>query len=99
MDEETRAVGERGLLILVSGLDERPIDEKRPAYDILARHEPPIAAVEADGAIVAHGEITAWGDDQVLALNVRRQLHRPTGGHVAGLVGRDGREVVPVRKV
>src|SRR5277367_60499 len=100
VEQEAGAVCKRGLLILVTRLDEGPIDEERPAYDVLARHEAPVATIEADGTIVAHGKISARRNDQVAGLiDVRRQIDRPAGGDVAGVARRNRREVIAIRKV
>src|ERR1700722_4064120 len=86
MQEEADAVAERSLLILIARLNKRPIDEQWPADDILAWHEPPITAVQADCSVVAHREIFTLGHHQVFALNVRRQFDRPARGHVARFI-------------
>src|SRR5260370_5996564 len=74
----------------------RPIDEHGAADDVLARNEAPVAAVQALRAVVAHREYLAWGDDQVVSLNVIRQIVLPARGDAVVGVGWDAGEVVPI---
>src|ERR1700678_2142020 len=67
---ELELVSHSFFLILIVGLDERPVDKEWTAYDVRSRHKAPVAAVEADGAVIAHGEVTARGDHQILSLGV-----------------------------
>ena len=64
------------LFDLVAGGDEGPVDEERAAHDVFAGDEAPVAAVEADRAVVAHGEVVAGGHDKVFALDVLGQFDR-----------------------
>ena len=84
------------LVDLVGGGLERPVDEEGSAYDVFARDEAPVAAIEAFGAVVAHGEDFAGGDDEVAVLDVAGEFVGPAGGDVAVVVGGDGGKVVAV---
>src|SRR5580704_12738607 len=46
--------------ILIVRLDERPINEKRPAHDVGSGHKTPVAAIETDGAVISHGKVAAF---------------------------------------
>lgn len=83
VDDKADAVANRGFVDLVFRSDERPIDEERAAYDVFAGHEAPVTAVEAHGAIIAHGKVFARRDDQIVPLNVIRQVYGPFGGYIA----------------
>ena len=84
------------LVDLVGGGLERPVDEEGAAYDVLAWDEAPVAAIKAFGAVVAHGEDFAGGDDEVAVLDVAGEFVGPAGGDVAVVVGGDGGKVVAV---
>jgi len=84
------------LVDLVGGSVEGPVDEEGATYDVFARDKTPVAAVEAFGAVVAHGEDLAGRDDEISILNVAGKLIGPAGGDVAIVVGRDGRKVVAI---
>src|ERR1700761_8885652 len=86
---EAEAIADALLVDLVGGGLERPVDEEGAAYDVLARDEAPVAAVEAFGAVVAHGEDFAGGDDEVAILDVAGEFGRPAGSDVAVVVGWD----------
>src|SRR5208283_4559516 len=84
---EGEAVGERGLVHLVGGGLEGPVDEHGTADDVRARDEAPVAAVERLGAVVAHGEDGSGRDDEVAIDDVVGQVEGPEGGVVeAGLL-------------
>src|SRR5664279_471028 len=68
--DEADSVSGALLVDLVAGGDEGPVDEERSADDVFAGDETPVAAVEADGAVVAHGKVLAGGDDEVFTLDV-----------------------------
>ena len=78
---------------------ERPVYEQGPTDDVLSRHESPIAAVEDDGAIVAHGEVFSRRHDEVFALNICGEADAPTRGNVAAFWRRYCGEVVAIRVV
>src|SRR5260370_17611505 len=84
------------LVDLIGWRLKRPIDEHGAADDVLARNEAPVAAVQALRAVVAHREYLAWGDDQVVSLNVIRQIVLPARGEAVVGVGWDRGEVGPV---
>jgi hypothetical protein len=94
---EAEAIADALLVDLVGGGLEGPVDEEGAAYDVLARDEAPVAAVETFGAVVAHGEDFAGRDGEITVLNVAREFVTPAGGDVAVVVGRNGWEVVAVR--
>src|SRR5579863_1040587 len=60
----------------VRGL-ERPIVEKRTANYVSARHEAPVARVQAAVPVVAHHEIHAGRNHQVAVLDITREAHGP----------------------
>jgi hypothetical protein len=93
---EAEAIADALLVDLVGGGLERPVDEEGSAYDVFARDEAPVAAIEAFGAVVAHGEDLAGRDDEIAVLNVAGEFVSPAGGDVAIVVGGDGGKVVAV---
>src|ERR1700744_3743597 len=56
VEVERQLFTEPFLFVLVIRLDERPVDEERPADEVRSWHKSPVAAVEGDSAIVAHSE-------------------------------------------
>src|SRR5947209_10350611 len=60
----------------------RPIDEKWTAHDGVTIDKSPVAAVGTLIAIVAHGEIFAGGDDDLIALNRVLGVGGPFGNHL-----------------
>src|SRR5581483_10547816 len=93
------SVGQRSLVLLRIGGFEGPVDEEGAADDVGARNEAPVTAVEADSAVIAHSEIEAGGNDEILSLNKSRQSLSPFGGDVAAHLRGDGGEVVAIRLV
>src|ERR1700734_3300313 len=79
---ELELVSHSFFLILIVGFDERPIDKEWAAYDIGSRHKAPIAAIKADGAVIAHGKITSRRNHEVLSLNVIGKVEGPGRRHV-----------------
>src|SRR5215469_10048977 len=71
MSVECQPVAQIGSEILICRGFERPVDEQRSADDVLFRDASEIAAVVAHVAVVAHHEVVAVGDDNVLALHER----------------------------
>jgi hypothetical protein len=67
---ELELVSHSVFLILIVGFDERPVDKEWTAYDVGSGYKAPVAAIEADGAVIAHGEVTARGNHQILSLDV-----------------------------
>ena len=92
-------VGEGGLVVLIVGGFEGPVDEEWAADEIGAVDESPVAAVEAVGAVVAHDEEAVGRDDEVFALNVGGKIEGPLGGDAGDVGGGHGGEVVAVRVV
>src|SRR5579871_3083526 len=80
--QETYAVADAGLLILIARRLERPVDEHGSSNNVFSRNETPIAAVQAHAAVVAHREVMAGRHYQILAIYVRRQFHRPGRGNI-----------------
>src|ERR1700730_17579706 len=76
----------------------RPIDIKRFAEDFVPSNWPPIAAVPAMVAVIAHGEVLIWRHSKFAVANVLKDFVRPLGLH-AGLQSFRAarREVVPER--
>src|SRR5258708_22977225 len=95
---ERKLVAQTLFVILIAGLDKRPVDEQRATDDIGSRHEAPVAAVEADGAVISHGKIPARGHHEVLALNVVGKIGGPGWGHVPALRWGYGGKVVAGRE-
>jgi hypothetical protein len=86
-----------GLFVdLVGGGFEGPVDEHGAAYDVFARDKAPETAVEAFGAVVAHGKDLAWGDDEIFALDVAGQFVGPGRGDAVVGTGRNGGKVIAV---
>src|SRR5579872_2489803 len=53
------------------GCLKRPVNKERSADYVFFGHKAPVAAVVAYVAMVAHGEIAIFGDDQLVILYVR----------------------------
>jgi hypothetical protein len=77
MEHEANTFAEAGLIDLVRRGLEGPIDKQGASEDVLARDEAPEATVGALGAVVAHGEDHAGGDDEVVALDVVGKVEGP----------------------
>ena len=73
-----------------------PVDEKRPTQDILPWNKPPVAAIHAVRAVVAHHKVIAGRDDQVEAMNLVLKCDRPFWRDAGLLSGSYEREVVNV---
>src|SRR5208337_4692980 len=72
MRQEANAVAHVGFAILVRGRLKRPVDEHRPPNNIFLRNKPPISAVQAYVAVVAHAEVTARRHHQkIIAIRIR----------------------------
>src|SRR5690242_7781675 len=59
----------------------RPIDHQRTADNVLPRHEPPIAAVQAVIAIVSHNEVITLWDDELVVYYQLLHLGPPGAAH------------------
>ena len=70
VSDEGNPVDDARPLILVFRSNKRPVDEERAPHDVGAGDESPIAAVEADGTVIAHGKIAARRHYQVAIVNV-----------------------------
>src|SRR3954451_15739456 len=64
-----------------------PVDEHRPANQVLFRNKSPVTTIEADVAIVAHGEESTVGHDEIVPLDVLAHGKRPLRSDVAVSVG------------
>ena len=84
VDEECGALSNADFVYLIFGRFERPVDEKRTPQNILFRDESPVAAVEAVGAVIAHGEVMAGRNDYVSVFDVRGQCDGPGWGYALG---------------
>jgi hypothetical protein len=100
---EGDAVADAGLVLLIRGGLEGPVDEHGAAFDVRERDEAPEAAVGRLGAVVAHGEDGAGGDDEVAVDDVVGQVDGPLSciAGAGGLLdaGEIGGEVVSVGDV
>ena len=94
--DETDALADGLFVDLVGGGFKGPVDEHGAADDVFARDEAPEAAVEALGAVVAHGEDLAGRDDEVAVLNVVGEFVGPACGDLIVGAGRNGGKVVAV---
>ena len=52
----------------------------------------PVAAIQAYSAMVAHGKVVIRRNDNVVAVNVGRQIHHPVGIHIGIIRGRNRTE-------
>src|SRR3954469_17524012 len=78
-----------GLFVdLVGGGFKGPVDEHGTADNILARDEAPEAAIEAFGAVVAHGEDLPGRHDEVAVDDVVGELVCPACGDLIVGAGR-----------
>src|ERR1700758_3764102 len=74
---EADALADALLVDLVGGGFEGPVDEHGTAYDVFAGDEPPETAVQAFGAVVAHGEDLAGRHDEVAVDDVGGEFVGP----------------------
>ena len=93
---EADALADALLVDLVGGGFEGPVDEHGTAYDVFAGNEAPETAVEAFGAVVAHGEDFAGRNDEVAVDDVVGEFVGPAGGDLIVGAGRDGGKVVAI---
>src|SRR5438477_1478917 len=84
-EKETIAPGSLEVLPIRSF--KRPVDKHRPPDNIFLGNKSPVAAVQTHSAVVAHGEVMAGRYDDVLALNIRREIDHPVRRNV-GIIGR-----------
>jgi hypothetical protein len=96
VSHEADALADALLIDLVGWCFEGPVDEHGAANDVFARDETPETTVETFGAIVAHGEDLAGGNDEVAVDDVAGQFVSPACGDLIVRTGRDVREVVAV---
>ena len=75
--QEQNAISPRSFPILIIRRFKRPIDEHGAPNDIFLGNKSPVAAVEAHAAMVAHGKVVVRRNDNVVAMNVRRQVDHP----------------------
>ena len=103
MPHEGDPVAQAGLVDLIGGSLEGPVDEHGPADDILTRDKSPEPTVERLGAIVAHREDSARRDNQIAIVDMTGQIHGPQRGVVVagGLLdaGQVRGEIVAVRGI
>src|SRR4051812_6031322 len=96
-------VANAGFVVLVLGGDEGPVVEERPADDVLAWDEAPVAGIEAVVTIVAHHEELACGDDEIAVDNVTCKFIGPRVWYasirIAVSFRGDGRKFVVERHV
>ena len=96
VEHEADALADALFVDLVGWGLEGPVDEEGATDDVLAGNEAPEAAVEALGAVVAHGEDLAGRDDEIAVLDVAGEFIGPACGDAGVLVWRDGGKVVSV---
>src|SRR5215469_5158710 len=68
--QETDALAEISTAILIGRRVERPIDKHRASDYVLLGNKSPVAAIEADVAVVAHSEITVFRNDNIATLDM-----------------------------
>src|SRR5258708_39784881 len=92
--EDTLAKGGFGVIVAV-GVD-GPVDEEGAAHDGFAVDKPPVPAVGAVVAIIAHGKIFSWRYDQFVALYVFADFAGPLGlnGRDEKLIAGRGKSVI-----
>src|ERR1035441_5662743 len=78
--EEDAGLFREGRIAVLFGRVDGPVDKERPAHEVLALYEAPVAAVERVGAVVTHHEVAVERDHQVVAVDVLRQLETPPSG-------------------
>ena len=99
MHQVLETLRDAGAGVFIAWLLERPIDEHGTTDDVFVRHKSPIAAVEADVAIVAHGKNAVRRNHQLAILEVRGKRVAP-GRVQAVVIGRwNGREVIAIAVV
>src|ERR1022692_4902787 len=99
VEHPLNAISETLPFVLIARGDERPVDEHGPSDDVLARHETPIAGIEADVAVVAHGEEAARRHYQVAVLQVRGHGEAPLRGYVFVIADRHAGKIIAVAVV
>ena len=77
MTHEADPVGHGCLVDLIIRRDEGPVYEHGSADDVLPGYKTPVATVERDHAVVAHGKVIPLGHNQIAVLNMSRQIDRP----------------------
>src|ERR1019366_8384056 len=97
--QEAHALRDAGAGIFVARLLERPVDEHGPSNDVLVGNKAPVAAVEADVAIVAHGEDAVGRNHKFAILDVGGQGIAPFRRGAVIVGGGNGWEVVTVSAV
>src|ERR1051326_3094746 len=75
----------------------REIDKQRTPYDVLLRHESPIAAVVAVVAIIAQHKVRARRDDQLVAVRIAQKFCRPAWRNLAWDSRLARRKIIAVR--
>src|ERR1019366_793007 len=99
VERPLNAISETLPFVLIARGDERPVDEHGASDDVFARYQTPVAGVEADVAIVAHGEEAARRHDQVAILHMRGHGEAPLGGHVFVIADRHAGKIIAVAVV
>src|SRR5437762_7188033 len=94
--DESDAFADVLLVDLVGGGFKGPVNEHGTTDNIFAGDEAPEAAVEAFGAVVAHGEDFAGRNDEVAVDDVVGEIVTPACGDLIVGAGRHGGKVVAV---
>src|SRR5271165_1018181 len=92
-DEELQSLSDASAGVFVTRLLERPVNKHGSSNDVLVWHEPPITAVEAHVAVVAHREDAVRWHHQLAILYVRGQGRPPFRGNIVVIRRRHRREV------
>src|ERR1700722_8034413 len=96
---ELELVAHSFFLVLIVGFDKRPVNEERGADDVSPGDKAPIAPVEADGAVIAHGEVAAGRNHEVFSLDVIGEVEGPGWRNVSALRWRDGGKIIAEGKI
>src|SRR5690242_3608201 len=94
--DEFQTIADFGLLILVRGCFEGPVNKHRPSNDILLRNESPESAVITYIPVVAHPEIAVRRNDNVVALYVLLHHQLPVNKQVVVFSWGNCREIISI---
>src|ERR1700756_5593795 len=95
-EEKLNPIGPFCLEVLVIRSFKRPVNKHRPPDNIFLGNESPIAAVQTDATMVAHGEVMVGRNNYVVTLNVRWHIDRPVRPDIRIIARRNCRKIVAV---
>src|SRR5437879_10809482 len=95
-EEKLNPIGPFCLAVLVIRSFKRPVNKHRPPDDIFLGNKSPIAAVQTDATMIAHGEVMVGRNHDVIALNVCWHIDRPVRPHIRIIARRNRRKIVAV---